>query len=358
MDNLIMTLPIKPQSKTNIGMLIAPTLMNVLSDISLNKSMMCFNLLHSYQNKDDNLQEYINELKKQKIKYDEIFIDKNRINDLLEIIEKLKFQGVIRKEQQTIFRCPCGRIDILEQALHDIEFGKLYYELNGKYFCKCCKQECKPYNEFVLTFNFSKDIDDSINIVPTYLKNETMHFTKIFKGNKILISKKRNTGYQLVFDNEIFNIDIDFIWLNYFQLFLEKNKIIVASNHQVFQMYLLNYINRIVKNDNISFIASPYMNNNLNAKIEFDNKTDEYYKKLFILYNLSWKNKSCNWSQSVISYLNKINEDDRKKLYYAILNQSRVISKNIDNDIYLEKILTKCANMQNNLNYVKKLEKK
>lgn len=45
MSKIVMTMPIKPQKETNIGMYIDPRLMNVLSDILSCDSVMAINLL-------------------------------------------------------------------------------------------------------------------------------------------------------------------------------------------------------------------------------------------------------------------------------------------------------------------------
>ena len=132
----------------------------------------------------------------------------------------------------------------------------------------------------------------------------------------------------------------------------------IASNHQMYQMYLLNYLNKILGEKTIHFIATPYMNNSLltDPLIEFERNMDEFYKKLFILYNLKWKNKNCDWSTSVIKYLNTINADKRRNLYNIIVaNKNFFNTGNINQQ--MEEIFFKKINMQSNIkNCQKKLE--
>lgn len=83
-------------------------------------------------------------------------------------------------------------------------------------------------------------------------------------------------------DNKKFNIDIDFLWTNYFRLFDNEQIIMLASNHQTYQMYLLNYLNKIISGNEICFVANPYMNksNVMNPLVEYEKTEDSIYKKL------------------------------------------------------------------------------
>lgn len=105
MEKIVMTMPIKPQKNTNIGMFIAPTIMNTLSEMFVCKSVMATNLLNTYKNKDNDLQIYIDDLKKQGIKYTELFVDKQNSEKILEVIVKLIYDGYITKKRESIYRC-------------------------------------------------------------------------------------------------------------------------------------------------------------------------------------------------------------------------------------------------------------
>lgn len=360
MERLIMTMPIKPQQNTNIGMYIAPTIMNTLSDIFECDNLMAINLLNTYKSKDDYLSVYKNDLNKHGIKYCDLFVDKSNIDKILMLIEKMAKEGNISTQFESIYRCECGKVDILKRGLSNNEIGKLYFLKDDRYFCRQCATECINYNESVLTLNLEEKIDDSIKIVPIFLKKDIQHLTKVFKGEKLLISKTRETGCKIDIFGKSFNIDIDFILSNYFQLFDADKKIILASNHQVLQMYLLNYLNRIVKKDDICFIANPYMNlcKDFNPLEEYEKTSDEFYKKLFILYNLKWRKKNCDWSKSVIEYISTISNTRRENLYKTILHTARKITEEkTSDDEYIEKILNQGINMQENIIESKKLVK-
>lgn len=183
--------------------------------------------------------------------------------------------------------------------------------------------------------------------------------SKNFKNSDILISKGRNTGFEIDTREGIFNIDVDFIWSNYFNLMQEQNQIYIASNHQLFAMYFMNYLAAISSNKSLSFIANPYLNMDLkNAKNQYEKKLLKEYKALLILYNLRWHNKNCNWSDSVASYLNGISETKIKNLYKSmILNASELINPDTKIEEILYILLNYNTNMQNNIKIMKKMYK-
>lgn len=361
MERIVMTMPIKPQKTTNVGMYIAPTLMNLFKDLLECEVVMAINTLNSYSSREQEAVTYFQDLYKNGIHYDKSFIDKSNANLIVNVIEQMIYEGFIEKSYEHVFRCDCGKVDILEKGLSENGNGKLYYEKNGEYFCVSCGSICKKYNEKILTLYLDENVDDRIMITPTFLKNDAKHLSKIFKGSKLLISKYRDTGYTIKDGIDTFNIDIDFMWANYFQLFNEKQKILLASNHQILQMYLLNYLNNITRKDELYFVANPYVSNaaNIDLLSEYEKTNDEYYKKLFILYNLRWKQKDCVWSKSVIDYLSNISNTRRLNLYKTILLSRKTYEEsNTPLDVYLEKILINGTNMQKNIVDAKMLVKK
>lgn len=360
MSKVVMTMPIKPQKETNIGMYIAPTLMNVLSDILVCDNTMAINLLNTYKDKTEELSIFLNDLNRQGIKYKNLFIDNEHTEEILLLVEKLVSDGLIQKSYEEVFRCDCGKVDMLKQGINP-SVNKLYYEKNNIYYCKDCNTICKSFKEEVLTLALPKDIDDSLLIVPTFLKNDANHLSKTFKGSKLLVSKQRETGHQILVNIKTFNIDVDFIWTNYFRLFDNEQIIMLASNHQTYQMYLLNYLNKIISGNEICFIANPYMNQskNLNPLEAYEKTSDEIYKKLFILYNLKWRKKNCEWSNSTIDYLSNISTTRRNNLYKVIQDCGKKFDESkMPIDLYLESILHKGINMQTNIPESKKLVKK
>ena len=85
-EMIISTLPIKPQKSTNIGMMIAPTIMDYVGDVLGIEKNIGFNILHTYDDKAESLSNYLEYVKYSGINYDNIFIYKDHADKLLEIV--------------------------------------------------------------------------------------------------------------------------------------------------------------------------------------------------------------------------------------------------------------------------------
>lgn len=181
--------------------------------------------------------------------------------------------------------------------------------------------------------------------------------SKKFLNTDILVSKKRETGYKIDTGNCVYNIDIDFLWSNYFKLYEKTNQIYIASNHQLFNMFIMNYLSRTTSNKNLIFIASPYMKVNLDeAKKQYEVRKLKEYKALLLLYNLRWKGKECIWSDSVMKYLTSISDTRLSNLYKSmILSSKDKINNDCELDDIIDSILVNETRMQGNIKLMKKM---
>lgn len=357
-DNLVIsTLPIKPQKVTNVGMLIGPTISNVLKDAYQCRNFIGINTLNTYEKKDDQVDILKKDLDNNYINYDKIVIDKDNDVVLLNKISELVQKGLIKPKLKKKLICDCGRVDILEDSINNN--AKLYHYDKDKIVCNSCNSVCKVFYEKVLCLELLNTIDDDVEICPTFLKKEMKGFSKTFKGSDLLISKKRDTGYKINVNNEGYNIDIDFIWSNFFNLFDEDNEVLIASNHQLLIMYLMNYLAKLTSDKRICFLATPYIRTK--KANDFDNyflKDVDVYKKLFILYNLKWKQKDCLLSESIIKFLDNTSETKLNNLYKTILTNADeyfINSYGLAEQINL--FLERGTNQQENIKTMKRLYK-
>lgn len=354
-DILISTLPIKPQKKTNIGMLLAPTIMDFMGTVLGAQKNIGFNLIHSYEEKDTELDDYLNTINAAKIKYDSIFVDKDYEDELLEIIDKMYHDGFLKIKQIEKVRCDCGRVDMVTSTVNN---GKLYRIEDGNIICNYCNRVCSTYKEKSLVFEIKEGVNQT-SICPPYLKKEMGTFMQSFSRKDILVSKNRDTGYIVDTSFGAFNIDVDFIWSNYFKLYDNEKQIYIASNHQLFAMFLMNCLAATTSDKKIMFIANPYLNVDLNeAKRQYDLRKLKEYKELLLLYNFRWQNKNCKWSDSNSNYLNNISETKLKNLYNTmVLSSQELLNLDLALDELVFKILNEKTNMQNNIKEMKKLYK-
>ena len=348
---LVSSLPVKPQQITNVGMMLGPTVMDFLGDVLDCNKMLSFNTLHTYNDKNSELELYVNDINKSGINYDKTFVDSDCANELLNCVQKMIYDKEIVVKNKIIYRCECGMVDLEKSAIN--KNAKLYSIKNDKIVCKHCNCECKEYKQKSLVLEVKNNVDCSI--VPNYLNSDIKAINDTFLGNDILISKGRKTGYSLLLDGIVYNIDIDFLWSNYFKIFNEQMQIYIASNHQLFAMFLMNYISKISSNKDLYFVATPYLNVDLNkAWDEYNSNELKEFKKLLLLYNLRWKNKNCNWDESISCYLNNISNTKLKNLYLSMIVNSKDYLNYDDISYSINNLLNKSTNMQNNIKIMKK----
>jgi len=351
--NLVtMSLPAKPQSKTNIGLLIAPIIMEIIGKKTNSKKMITLNTLHSYISTQENVGVYLNDLKKTNIKYDCYYEDKKHTDELLLVLKKLIKSNIINEKEVNIFSCDCGKVEFIENGLCYGD-GKLYSKKGDNLYCDFCNSKviCKKRKALVLKYN---KIGENVNVIPSFLSKEMDYFVELFSNQDILISKKRNTGNYILVNNNKYNIDIEFIWSQLYGID-NSNKIMIASNHQVYTMFIINMLNRYYNENNILFLLTPYMDNNTKFD-DFEKKFDELCtisKKLFLIYSLNWKKKTCSWNLGTYKKIKKLSELEAKKLYNYLCSE---MSYNDFNEL-VEKInifFTKEVNIDNNIKFIKK----
>lgn len=345
-DLMITTMPIKPYKNINVGLMIAPTLCDVFGSILKCKKVLTFNLMHSYDEKQENLKKYTDSIEKFKIKYNEIIKDVDFVNEYLKRVEQLYKKGTIIIKNGPIIRCDCGRVEMSKSALNNYSNGDLYYWKNNKIMCKLCRKECKEYSQKSLYLEIKKEFCNDISITPNFSKKVVNDLTNKFLNQMLLISKNRQNDYNIRIEGEKYNIDIDMLWIMFNQLEISKNQILIASNHQIYEMFISNYINNIFGNKKIHYMATPYLinNDNVNLQDKILSKESAYYKKLAILYNLKWKYQTSNWNNGILAILNKLNEEELEELYNSIINITSFDHENIEkviNNILFNINLTK-----------------
>ncbi len=334
MENLtVMTMPIKPYEKINIGLMIAPTLVDIIGSTLKCKKVLSFNLLHSFDNKIPVLEKYIDNIHNFNINYDEIIKDVEWVEKYLTKIEELYIKEAIVLKKGNILKCDCGRVEMAFECLKNGRDGDLYYWNKDKIICKFCGKECKQYSQKNLYLEIKKEFCKDISISPSFSKKEIKNLADYFINRSILISKNRKTDYFINIEGHIVNIDIDMLWTMFNQIEENENQILIASNHQLYEMFISNYINNILGNKKLHYIATPYLTNKEN--IDFQEKIfsleNSLYKKMAILYNLKWKYQTTNWNNGILEMLNKLSDEELKELYSIILSLPVDSNSSIEN---------------------------
>lgn len=349
---IAMSLPAKPQSKTNIGLLFAPITMEIIGKKTNFKKMVTLNTLHSYISTEDYVDVYLNDLKNIDVKFDYCYEDKKHTDELLLILKKMVKNNIIEEKEENIYSCKCGRVEFIENGLCYGD-GKLYSKKGNNLYCNFCNSKiiCKKRKALVLKYD---KVGENVNVIPSFLSKEMNYFIELFHNQDILISKKRDTGNYILVDGKKYSIDIEFIWAQLHGIY-DSDKIMIASNHQVYVMFMINMLNRYFNNNNILFVLTPYMDNNT----KFDNFEEKYNKlydiskKLFLIYSLNWKKKSCSWNLGTYKKIKKLTKEEANRLYDYLCSEikysnfSELLKKL---DIFFEKEL----NIDKNIKYIKK----
>lgn len=316
-EYLTMSLPAKPQPKTNIGMLIAPILMELIGNKINSKKLLTLNTLHTYLEENDNKDVYMKDIKNINIDFDEFYNDSEKTEELLSVLKEMVNRNIIIEKKKPIYSCKCGMVDFIKDGLC-YGNGKLYSERDGKLYCNNCNTELVLEDKPVLVLPYTKR-NEQVNVIPSFLSKEMAYFQNLFDGNDILISKQRKTGQEIKINNMIYNIDIEFVWSQLYGI-NDNNKIMIASNHQVYVMFMMNLLNRYYMGKDIIFVLSPYMDSKTKFE-DFERRIIEcrpMVKKLLLIYSLNWKKKTCPWNFGLYKNLNKLTDDELEEMYKYI----------------------------------------
>lgn len=318
-DMAVITLPMKPHRKEKIGMIVIPSIADVLAKRIGAKSYLGVNLMDSYVKRSDFINNYYDLLYQMNIDVDDVWVDTENEIKLFSNVQKLIDNGFIKEKKIKVLRCPCGVIDMKSGSANDFVTKRSYIMKNNEAYCKECGEKCKDTIEKVLVFN-AGNIEFKSNTLPSRIAKDQQEFHKRLKDEDILISRYRDTKVPVIVNGTKYNIDIDFAELTYLSCFDEKQRVIIGSNHHIYQMYMMQLLQQCLGNnaENL-YVAVPYVRPPVD--VPFDLK-----KSLFSLNNLSresyifgnafkFKNTVNTWSPDLLRCIGKLNEVESQNLY-------------------------------------------
>lgn len=356
-DMVISTLPIKPRTNPIVGMAISPVIVELLGKKLKIQKNLAINLLHSYNDLSSLLDYNVNYFGNYGLEFDKLILDSENVDKLLEGVEKLINARFIVSRKTEKYMCDCGFVDVPVTAVNNHSDGKIYHMKDGKLICNHCHTACKKYKENSLVFDLkSQDFSHDIHMFPFFEKKDVMTFDKDENINFHLISKTRDTGYQVMCGGEKYNVDIDALWMNFPQIYDQERQIYVASNHQLYPIYVMNLINNALNEKEVFYILNPYLgkSDDLRPDVEKLYERSPIYAKLAIISSLRWKKKDCTWDNSVLRGLSKYDEDILKQLYDE-MTLDGFDGDNFEKD--LGQFLNYDTTIQHNMNTIKRLVK-
>ncbi len=305
MNRAILTLPMMPVDGNNYGKFVTPIICETLRNIYDAIYYHCVNLLDSFNDRELILENYVNSLEINNIKYDKIWYDKDNIDALLDNIKKLIKNNYIHEINSYLYMCDCGIVEIEESKISSCNQQNLKFAYkDGNIVCKCCGSICKKYNEKILVFSPYDIKREDIKFLPRFLNNDAKTYDSIVMNSYVTISRKRDTGIKLKYNNTYYNIDIDFLWATYLANFSENEKIIVSGNRMIYQLFLVGLLEKCLNpKSNTILLGTPYLTNLKDITNDANFINDPYFRKLSILFNLKWAKKEKNYDTTILSYL-------------------------------------------------------
>lgn len=349
MKSKIITIPIKSYSKDKIGLLVIPTLVEILQKKTGFSSTLALNLADSYNDRLKYAERYYELIKDTEIKLDNVWMDTRNKEVLLDEVKKLIELGFVTEKEKNINHCKCGRVDVSSDLIESLD-GKCYTRNDNKIICNSCNEEAILENKETLVFTVPKDIGSNIKIIPNGLHKQIIELNRKIEGNDIIISRQRNTGYQMNYNDTIYNIDVDFVWQNYLASFSEDEKIVIGSNHTLYAMYMTNLIERCKNPDKSStmYIGVPHVKGL--EDIQFKQLSNEEKKLCLGFATCRMKNSDSKWEQQEYEYISKLNPNKKQEFFdraYSIIPRGEnetledYISKIVFKEIKFQKAIEK-----------------
>lgn len=339
MNKAILTLPMMPVDGKNYGKFVTPIICETLSSIMNSNYYHCVNLLDSFNDRTPQINNYIDSLEFNGIKYSDLWFDKDNLEKLLDNVYTLINNGYITEIESVFYKCDCGVVEIEESKIPTCNPKNLKFRLvNNTVVCNNCNHICKKYKEKILIFVPNNVELNSIIASPFYLNKDLKTYNNIVLNSYVAISRKRNTGIKIKFNDNFYNIDIDFLWSTYLNTFFEKEKVVVSGNRMLYQLFLAAVVEKCLSPNNKTIIlGTPYITNIKDIVKDLRFKDDVIFRKLFILFNMKWSKKEILYSEDILKYLNNISDEKRLQLY-------DIISRANNSDV--ETILKSQINMQ------------
>ncbi len=352
MSRAIITLPLSPLKSHELGRMTTPIVGDALSRILNAKFYLSINLLDSYKNRDEAFLTYQKTISNLNLTNNTYWLDINHQEELLHLLKTLITKGFIYEQSTDILTCKCKIIDIEKKNLASCNPNNTHFiKKEDGLYCRKCGHKCLSVSVKSLVFDPRKLNINPIIFMPDFLNKDAKTFDKNLKNSYQVISRLRPTGINLTYNGTTYNIDIDFLWSLYLNLFKEEEKIVMCGNHELYQLYYTCLLEKCLNpNANTIPLATPFLTGLNNVSSSVTSKDEELTKKLGILFNLKWARKEKEYDNTIFTYLAKLSLLKKEKLY-NILTEELFRKTNLNQDLSLA---LKRFNMQNTINKMKR----
>ena len=141
-----------------------------------------------------------------------------------------------------------------------------------------------------MIFNPNFISQKDLMLYPNFINKDIKTFWETVGKNEIIVSRSRETGIKFSYHNETYNIDIDFLWQMYLSLFSSEEKVVICSNHQLYQLFMVSLLENCFRNNGKTIcLATPYLN--VENQLECSLEKRLLSTKLVALLSLKWAKK-------------------------------------------------------------------
>lgn len=335
--DLITTFPIGVRSnQSKLGLFMIPILADFLRRRNNLELKVIINTLDSYRNRDEFVLPYTTQLKRFGISSDEVLIDRDNKNELMEAIEELAKKRYLTEQTRDKYLCSCGKLEMLT----DINFNPSarFYSIEGRIpHCNLCDSNAERVKSVpLLVMTYPQDVNKGL-VIPSHQEKEAVRLYKDIPEHDFLVSRSRDTG--ITFDGNLskYNIDIDFLWMNYLSIIgKNRNVFVVGSNHVIWHLCLMNALYQCSQNrqntKKSTLITPSYViekSDNINRFINgrYENE-DPNLSRILVLSSISFNSKNSFWNEGILKYSRrKLLELDRE--YNSNSNLDKSVSESI-----------------------------
>ncbi len=217
MKLVVSTLPISPRSNLTIGSFTLPVLVDLLAGMCGRDAIVPINILGSKSGARESMPEFLAALNVLKVDT-AIWIDEHEVKNqtIQSMMEEGFRQGWLSYEKQALWVCPCGKTEVMDEAesLLVADFTATTYELAaGQITCRLCQQAAVRVVEPRLLMTLPHLSDRAVRWRPSYCEREIKELLEKFRGRKISLSRKRETGLVALVGSESVHLDPDLAWM-------------------------------------------------------------------------------------------------------------------------------------------------
>lgn len=272
------------------------------------------NLLDTYRDRTEMLQAMQNSLVKVGIERENTWIDSEHVNELYEEIQQLIDNGHLSAEKVPVMKCSddCKKVEMLANTERRAR-SKQYSIQGDDLICRHCHAKIETKDEWTLLMQYPEKLTPPL-IYPHILGKDVKAIAESLGGRRYLASRSRNTGLPISLENHDFNIDIDFMLMNYLGVLCrgKDGVILVGSDHVkaiITQFAAVFQARNGTDNPKQMMTVNPYY---ILDNLEFKNFVESDYMlendpnilRLLILSSISWS-RDCQWNTSFLKYLRK-----------------------------------------------------